>query len=270
MNRTRHVRGSDSTGLNQTQEYAAGLLSVRVLGPFQAMRNREQVDLGPLRQQAVLLPLVMSSGRIVAREEILEGVWGKAVPASGIALVRTYISRLRLILGRGMIVRSSAGYYLRLDPCQVDLASFDQQMIEAREFRRRDQLIRSATAWRNALRLWRGPPLLGIPGPFAESQRQRLTDLRLSALEECWDTELLLGRHTEVLVELSAAVRDRPLRESLTRLLMLASYRSGRRAYAIAAFEEIRRQLAEEFRVQPAPDLQQLYERIRSGDPELR
>ncbi|MDQ3761706.1 MAG: AfsR/SARP family transcriptional regulator [Actinomycetota bacterium] len=255
--------------MNQKRQHDAGLLSLRVLGPFQAVRNREQVKLGPLRQQAVLLPLVLRPGRTVAPEEILDGVWGEAVPASGIALLRTYFSRLRLIIGRDMIGHSAAGYYVRLDPGQVDLTAFEQHLIEARELRRCAQLGPSATAWRKALKLWQGPPLPGIPGPFAESQRQRLTDLHLSAQEECWDTEILLGRHAELLVELSAAVRDQPLRENLTRLLMLASYRSGRQADAIAAFEQTRRRLAEELGVQPTPGLQQLYDRIRSGDPGL-
>lgn len=253
--------------MNQVRKYDADLLNVRVLGPFQVVRNREQVKLGPLRQQAVFLPLVLRLGRTVAREEILDGVWGEAVPASGIALVRTYVSRLRQILGREMIVRCAAGYYVRLDPAQLDLTAFDQRVIEARDLRQRDQLGPSATAWRKALELWRGPPLPGIPGPFAEIQRQRLTDLHLSALEECWDTRILLGRHAELLAELSAAAREHPLRENLTKLLMLATYRSGRRADAIAAFEQIRRRLADELGVQPVPDLQQLYDRIRSGDP---
>lgn len=255
--------------MKQTQQYDPSQLSVRVLGPFQIMRNNEQLDLGPLRQQAVLLALVLRSSRIVTPEEVLDGVWGEAVPASGIALVRTYVSRLRLLLGQNMIKRSTAGYCVQLDPCQVDLTAFDQYVISARELRRRGQLGSSAAAWRRALELWRGPPLPGITGPFAESQRQRLTDLHLSALEECWDTEVLVGRHAELLVELSVAVRDHPLRENLTRLLMLASYRSGRQADAIAAFEQTRHRLAEELGVQPAPDLQRLNDRIRSGDPDL-
>jgi DNA-binding SARP family transcriptional activator len=255
--------------MNQMQQHAADLLSVWVLGPFQVVRNSEQVELGSPRQQAVLLPLALRPGRTVAPERILDGVWGETVPAGGIALVRTYVSRLRLIFGRDAIGRSSAGYYLLLDPAQVDLTAFEQHMIEARDLRRRTRLGPSATAWRKAVDLWRGPPLPGIPGPFAENQRQRLTELHQSALEECWDTEILLGRHAELLVELSTAVRDQPLRENLTRLLMVASCRSGRQADAITAFEQIRRRLAEDLGVQPAPSLQQLYDRIRSGDQEL-
>jgi DNA-binding SARP family transcriptional activator len=255
--------------MNQTRHHDPDLLSVRVLGPFQAVRNREEISLGPRRQQAVLLPLMLRPGRIVTGEELIDSVWGEAVPASGIALVRTYISRLRLLLGRDVIGYCAAGYHVRLDPGQVDLTVFDQYVTRARELRRRAQLGPSATAWRKALELWRGSPLPRIPGPFAERQRQRLTDLYLSALEECWDTEILLGRHAELLVELSAAVRDYPLRENLTRLLMLASYRSGRQADAVAAFEQTRRRLAEELGVRPALGLQELHDRIRSGDPEL-
>lgn len=255
--------------MNQRRQYDAGPLSVQVLGSFQAVRNREQVALGPLRQQAVLLPLVLRPGRVVTGEEILDGVWGEAVPTSGITLVRTYISRLRLLLGRDIIGRCAAGYYVRLNPTQVDLTEFDRHVTEAKELRQRALLDPSAAAWRKALELWRGPPLPRVPGPFAENQRQRLNELHLSALEQCWDTEILLGRHAELIVDLSAAVRDQPLRENLTRLLMLASYRSGRQADAIAAFEHTRGRLARELRVQPAPDLQQLHDRIRSGDPEL-
>nr|AHE14812.1 regulatory AfsR domain protein [uncultured bacterium] len=253
--------------MNQTRQHDAEVLRLYVLGPLKAVRHQEQIKLGPLRQQAVLLPLVLRPGRTVAPEEVLDGVWGEAVPASGIALVRTYVSRLRLILGRDMIGRRAAGYYIRLDPGQVDLSVFEQHVIEARELRRHGQWSASATAWRKALELWQGPPLPGIPGPFAESQRHRLTEMHLSALEECWNTEITLGLHAELLVELSAAVRDHPLQENLTRLLMLASYRSGRQADAIAAFERTRRQLAEELGVQPALSLQQLYNHIRSGNP---
>jgi DNA-binding SARP family transcriptional activator len=246
-----------------------GQLSVQVLGPLKVVKNHKQIKLGSPRQQAVLLPLVLRPGRTVTREEILDGVWGDAVPTSGIRLVHTYVSRLRLVLGRDVIVRCAAGYYIQLTPGQVDLTAFDERIIEARELRRRGQLGLSASAWRTALELWSGPPLPGLPGPFAESQRHRLTDLRLSALEECWDTEILLGRHAELLVELCAAARDYPLRENLTGLLMLASYRSGRQADSIAAFEQTRRRLAMELGVQPGPGLQQLYERILSGSPDL-
>jgi DNA-binding SARP family transcriptional activator len=255
--------------MSQSQQPEAGRLSFQVLGSFQALRSHQLIELGPLRQQAVLLSLVLRPGQPVPAREIVNDVWANAVPTSGIALVRTYISRLRLILGPEMIVRCPAGYYLRLDPDQVDLIVFDECVIEARELRRRGQLESSATVWQKALGLWRGPPLPEIPGLFAESNRQRMIDLQLSAWEEYWDTEILLGRHTELLVELSAAVRDQPLRESLTRLFMLASYRSGRRVDAIVAFEQIRHRLANEWAVPPAPVLQQLYDRIRSGDPEL-
>ncbi|MGH7928813.1 MAG: AfsR/SARP family transcriptional regulator [Candidatus Binatia bacterium] len=256
--------------MNQTRQYDCDPLSVQVLGSFQIVKNGKQVKLGPLRQQAVLLPLILRAGHTVAREEILDGVWGEAVPASGIGLVRTYVSRLRRAVGWDMIGCCAAGYYARLDQSQVDLTAFDQHVIEARKLRRRGDLEPCATALRKALELWRGPPLLMIPGPFAESQRQRLTDLHLTTLEECWDTEILLGRHAELVVELSAAVREQPLRENLTRLLMLACYRSGRQADAIAAFEQTRRRLTEELGLRPAPGLQQLYDRIRSGDRELR
>jgi DNA-binding SARP family transcriptional activator len=255
--------------MSQLRQAEVGRLSFQVLGSFQALRNHERIELGPLRQQAVLLPLVLRPGQAVTIREILTGVWANVVPASGIALVRTYISRLRLILGPDMIVRCPTGYYLRLDPDQVDLIVFGQRVIEARELRRRGQLESSTAAWQKALGLWRGPPLPEIPGLFAESNRQRLINLHLSTLEEYWDTEILLGRHTELLVELSAAVRDQPLRESLIRLFMLASYRSGRRVDAIVAFEQIRLRLENELAMSPAPVLQQLYDRIRSGDPEL-
>lgn len=255
--------------MNQTRQSDTGLLTARVLGPFQVLINHEQITLGPPRQQAVLLPLVLRGGRTVTPEEILDYVWGEAIPASGIALVRTYVSRLRLALGRDMIGHRTAGYYVRLNPGRVDLTAFDQHVTEASKLRQRALLDASATAWRKALKLWRGPPLPGVPGPFAEGQRLRLNDLHCSALEQYWDTEILLGRHSKLLTELSAAVRDHPLRENLTRLFMLASYRSGRQADAIAAFEQTRHRLAKELGVVPTPDLQQLYESIRSRDPEL-
>lgn len=262
-NSIRHVSG------HHDGDHDFGRLTVRVLGRFEGTKNGEQVKLGPVRQQAVLLPLVLRPSGTVTPEEIVDGVWGEEVPVSGIELVRTYVSRLRSILGRDMIGRCAAGYYIQLDECQVDLTAFNQRVIEARQLRRCGRLGPSAVAWREALRLWRGPPLPRLPGPFAERQRQRLTDLHLSVLEECWDTEILLGRHAELLVELSAIVRDQPLRENLARLLMLALCRSGRPADAIAVFEQTRRQLSDELGVEPAASLQELHNRIRSGDSEL-
>lgn len=256
--------------MNQTRQEDIGRLSVRVLGPLQVMRNGEQVTLGPLRQQAVFLPLVLRPGGILTPEEIIDGVWGETVPASGVTLVRTYVSRLRRILGRSTIGHTAPGYYVRLDPSQVDLTAFEKHMIEARALRHRTQLRSSAIAWEKALELWRGPPLPKIPGPFAEVQRQRMAELHLSALEEYWDTVIHLGRHAEVLPGLRVVRQDHPLRENLTRLLMLACCQSGRKADAIAAFEQTRCRLAAELGVRPGVGLQQLYLRIRSDDSEPR
>ena len=121
----------------------------------------------------------------------------------------------------------------------------------------------------SALRLWRAAPLSGVPGPWAEIERVRLSEVRLTAIEERAEIMLMLGRAAAMAAELTGLVREHPLREALRGQLMLALYRCGRQADALAAFADGRRVLVEELGLEPGPGLQRLHEQILAADPAL-
>lgn len=246
------------------------LMSFTVLGPVRGAQGVTELNLGPARQRAVLALLLLRSGGTVTIPEIIDGVWGEDVPASGVGLVHVYLSRLRRALGSGLICRSVGGYRLQLDERQLDLWAFGRAAAEAERRGRAGDLEGSAIAWREGLALWRGAPLAGVTGPFAELHRQRLAELHLASLEDCWNVELALGRHRQIVSDLSMAVQEHPLRERFVGLLMIALYRCGRQAEALAVFDGTSRTLAEELSVVPGPELQRLRSRILGADHDLR
>src|SRR6202040_2040619 len=161
------------------------------------------------------------------------------------------------------------GYVLHLVPGQPDAVSFEQHLGRARQLRKGADLAGAVAALDSALGLWRGIAFAGVPGPFAETERVRLGELRSMAAEERADVLLSLGRHEEVVPDLTAMVADHPLRERTTGLLMIALYRCGRQAEALRVFAETRRRLADELGVDPGTELTRIHQQLLAMAPAL-
>ncbi|WP_229907991.1 AfsR/SARP family transcriptional regulator [Amycolatopsis oliviviridis] len=230
------------------------------------------IALGAPRQRAVLAILAIRAGQTVSRTELIDGVWGTTAPPSVDGSVHTYIYGLRRALsvaGEDVLVRAGSGYRLVLDPDDVDLAVAEAGFRRARELATAGGRSAAADVIAESLSLWRGTPLFGIPGPFAEAERVRLTKLRYQLIEERAELMLATGRHQELITELGEAVEAEPFRERLRAQHMLALYRSGRRADALAEFDMVRRLFVAELGLDPGTELRDLHLRMLRSDPSL-
>jgi DNA-binding SARP family transcriptional activator/tetratricopeptide (TPR) repeat protein len=253
------------------------VLRVGVLGPVTAWYSDQELAVGQPRQQAVLGILAMRANRVISRGELVDAVWGQDPPASAEGGIYTYIAGLRRIIepnrslrGPGrVLVSSGAGYVLHLVPGQPDAVSFEQHLARARRLRKSGDPAGAVAALNAALGLWRGIAFAGVPGPFAETERIRLGELRSMAAEERADVLLALGRHEEVVPDLTAMVADHPLRERMRGLLMIALYRCGRQAEALRVFTAGRRVLAEELGIDPGADLSRIHAQVLASDAAL-
>jgi DNA-binding SARP family transcriptional activator/tetratricopeptide (TPR) repeat protein len=219
----------------------------------------------------------MRANRVISRGELVDAVWGQDPPASAEGGIYTYVAGLRRVIepnrslrGPGrVLVSSGAGYVLHLVPGQPDAVAFEQDLGRARQLRKAGDAAGAVTALNSALSLWRGIAFAGVPGPFAETERVRLGELRSAAAEERADVLLAVGRHEEVVPDLTAMVADHPLRERMRGLLMVALYRCGRQAEALRVYAEGRRVLAEELGIDPGSDLSRIHQQVLTSDPAL-
>ncbi|MFE1951110.1 BTAD domain-containing putative transcriptional regulator [Streptomyces sp. NPDC059524] len=269
-------RRSGTPGDTSSAEVAADpapvsdLLRFSVLGPVRAWRGGEQLATGSPQQRALLAALLLREGRTATAGELIDAVWGDESPQQALAALRTYASRIRKILDPGVLVSESGGYAIRsLDGDALDLTAAESLWTDAEKARHAGDLCQARALLNKALGLWDGEPLANVPGPYAETQRTRLEEWRLQLLEARLDMDLEQGCHAEAVSELTALTAAHPLRERLRELLMLALYRSGRQAEALAVYADTRRLLADELGVDPRPGLAELQQRILNADPSL-
>ncbi|MEU0049383.1 BTAD domain-containing putative transcriptional regulator [Streptomyces sp. NPDC006184] len=248
----------------------AAPLRFGVLGPVRAWRGEEALSTGSPQQRALLAALLLREGRTATAAELIDALWGSEPPSQALAAVRTYASRLRKSLDPDVLVSESGGYAVRgLREGALDATVAQDLATEAEKARGAGDLSHARALLNKALALWDGEPLAGVPGPYAEAQRARLEEWRLGLLEARLDMDLEQGCHAEAVSELTALTAAHPLRERLRELLMLALYRSGRQAEALAVYADTRRLLAEELGVDPRPGLRELQQRILRADPAL-
>ncbi|MCB5170179.1 winged helix-turn-helix domain-containing protein [Streptomyces bambusae] len=250
-------------------ETGAGGARFAVLGPVRAWRGDEALASGSPQQRALLAALLLRDGRTATAPELIDAIWGEDPPSQALAAVRTYASRLRKILAPGVLESDAGGYAIRTSPTALDLGVARGLAAEAERARTQGDRSRARALLGKALALWDGEPLAGVPGPYADYERTRLTEWRFQLLETRLDLDLDLGSHAEAVSELTALTAAHPLRERLRELLMLALYRSGRQAEALAVYADTRRLLAEELGVDPRPQLAELQQRILRADTEL-
>ncbi|MFF9480742.1 BTAD domain-containing putative transcriptional regulator [Streptomyces sp. NPDC014733] len=249
-------------------------LRFAVLGPVRAWRGEQKLAVGSPQQRALLAALLLRGGHTATAAELVDALWGEEPPHAALAALRTYASRIRKTLGddAALLVSESGGYAIRTadgEPLDLDHDHAERYAAEAEKAKAAGDRCRARQLLDDALALWDGEPLAGLGGPYAENQRTRLDEWRRSLLESRLELELELGHHTEVVSELTSLTAAHPLRERLRELLMLALYRSGRQAEALAVYADTRRLLSEELGVDPRASLSELQQRILRADPDL-
>jgi predicted ATPase/DNA-binding SARP family transcriptional activator len=226
------------------------------------------LPVGGARLRAMLIRLAIADGRAVSAERLAEDLWDGRGPADAANAVQALVSRLRGAVGRDSVEFGPAGYRLVVDPGDVDARAFELQVGEARGALAAGRPAEAASLLAEALGQWRGPALADVAdAPFAAATITRLSELRLAALEDRIDAELALGRGAELVPELQELAADHPLGERLRAQLMRALQAAGRQADALTAYEDIRRELAEQLGVDPSPALAAVHLAILRGEP---
>ena len=245
-------------------------LEVRLLGPLEMTSQGRAVQVGGPKPRALLVALALDPGRVVSVDRLLESLWPGDPPDTAAHAVQVYVSQLRKALGNDVISTRPPGYVLELDPAWVDAHRFARLVGEGREALGGGDPATASSLLREALALWRGPALADFTyEPFAQAEIARFEELREAALEDRIEADLVLGRHAEALSELEALVEAQPLRERPRAQLMLALYRSGRQADALAAYRDARETLVEELGIDPGPELKALEAAILRQDESL-
>ncbi|MFE0722620.1 BTAD domain-containing putative transcriptional regulator [Streptomyces rochei] len=260
---------------NSRKEFPAVGLEFGVLGPLEVNMNGRGLTVGGPRQRAVLSALLLSFNQVVSFDALIEKVWNGRPPSTARTQVAICIATLRKIfrtagLDRETIITATPGYMLSLTGHSLDSLRFEQLVARATELTAENRPAPAADALRQALALWRGPALGGVYAPFAETEAARLDEQRMLAVEQLTALRLQLGEHQSVLGELQALVGACPLRDRLRYYLMLAQYRSGRRAEALTTFRDGMRHSIEEIGLELGTDLQALHDSIlRDEFPQL-
>jgi DNA-binding SARP family transcriptional activator/tetratricopeptide (TPR) repeat protein len=239
------------------------MLELRLLGPLEVRVDGRPVAL-PGRKARALLAALALHGEPVSVERLIDDLWGEQPPQTARNSLHNAVSALRKTLGPDVIDTRPPGYALDLEPEQFDVSRFQRLTERARAVASPEERV---AILREALQLWRGPPLADLAfEPFALLEAPRLEELCLAAQEDLIDTELALGGHRELVPELETLVAAHPFDERLRGQLMLALYRSGRQADALAAYRTTRQFLIEELGLEPGPELHALQQAILSQD----
>jgi DNA-binding SARP family transcriptional activator/Tfp pilus assembly protein PilF len=238
-----------------------------LLGPMLVRCGGEVIPIPPGKQRAVLAALLLDAGRVVTLDGLAEVLWGPQPPPSARVTVQNYVKRLRKALP-ARIATYPHGYLISVDAGELDVSRFEALLASARAAAGDGRWDSAGAQARAALELWRGEPLADVGSEFlAAREVPRLAELRLQALEARLDADLHLGHHVAAIAELRRLVVAHPPREHLHALLMLALYRDGRQAEALAAYQAARRVLVDEFGLEPGAELREVNQRILAGDP---
>jgi predicted ATPase/DNA-binding SARP family transcriptional activator len=242
-------------------------MQYRILGPLEVADGDSLISLAGA-QRSLLGLLLLSANEVVSADRLIEELWGEEVPESGRTALQVRVSQLRKALGGAgeRIATRTPGYVLRVDSDELDLYCFERLVSEADGA----EPAEAAAKLREALGLWRGAPLDDLSyASFAQPAIRRLEELRLVAYEKRIEADLELGRHVQLVGELETLVEEHPLREHLHAQLMLALYRCGRQADALAAYQNARRVLVEQLAIEPSAPLRQLEQAILRQEASL-
>ena len=234
-------------------------IEFKLLGPLEVSQDGELTPVTGARQRALLALLLLHRNQTLARERLIDALWGEEPPATAANALQVAVHELRKLLGHDRLLARHGGYELVVRPGELDLDRFESALREDAD----------AGELRRALALWRGPAGDGRYPDGIRRELAGLDELRLVTLERRIEADLARGAHEELVLELEALVADHPYRERLRAQLMLALYRSGRQADALEAFAEARRRLVDELGLEPGADLRELEGAILRQDPAI-
>ncbi|TVZ82793.1 AfsR/SARP family transcriptional regulator [Streptomyces sp. BK340] len=242
-------------------------MEFRVLGPVEAWRGGERVALSGSKMHTVLATMLLAQERVVSDSRLSALLWGWEPPATASAQIYTYMSRLRKQLGEEVeIVRRPPGYVLRAPGAVVDLVEFRRRERDGRRALAERRFEEAADLLREALGQWRGAALANVTEHMLDAELAPLEEERMLALESRLEADLELGRHEQVMAELTALVAEFPVRERLRAQLMTALYRCGRQADALHTYYEGRKVLAEQLGIDPGEALGSTYQAVLGGE----
>jgi DNA-binding SARP family transcriptional activator/pimeloyl-ACP methyl ester carboxylesterase len=233
-------------------------MDFRLLGPLEAFDGPVQLQIAAGRQRALLAILLLHANRTVSREQIVDALWGENVPDSAHKMVQIHVSQLRKALPEPRLHTRPPGYLLEVGDEELDLARFQRSVAEARKALSQNNPREARELLGHVLALWRGRALAEFSEPFAQHESARLDELHVAALEWRIEADLSLGHHRDVVGELEALIAEHPQREHLRSQHMLALYRSGRHAEALASYQTFRGTLADELGIEPSASLREL------------
>jgi ABC-type transport system substrate-binding protein/DNA-binding SARP family transcriptional activator len=264
-----------------TPEAAAGRAgpdSFGILGPLEVLRSGRAVPLGGPRQRAVLAVLLLQANRVVSVDRLVEDMWEGHAPEASVTTLQTYVFHLRRALEPGrprggageVLATRDRGYLLHVSRERLDAAVFEDGLTAGLAALKAGRHSEAGERLGRALDLWRGPVLADLSDyAFIQAEAARLEELRLAAWEGRIEANLALGRHDALTAELEQLVAEHPLRERLHGQLMVALYRCGRQAEALAAYRRVRDLLAGELGIDPGEPLRRLHGAVLAHDPAL-
>jgi SARP family transcriptional regulator, regulator of embCAB operon len=254
-------------------------MNIQVLGPLSVYLNGVPIMPGAAKQRQVLALLALNAGRVVTVSNLVEELWGDSPPPSAPTTLQTYILELRKRLATAMgpgedpkrvLVTRHDGYLLVAGGRQIDVQEFARLATAGRAAAESEDHRLAAELFGRALGLWRGPALVDVRmGRVLELEAMALEEARLAVLGRRIDSDLALGRHADLIGELSALVARHPMNENFFALLITALYRAGNISRALQEFQRLRNSLIDELGVEPSARLQRLHQAVLSRDPAL-
>ncbi|MGW0810709.1 BTAD domain-containing putative transcriptional regulator [Nonomuraea sp. NPDC002799] len=248
-------------------------LEFRLLGPLEVVASGRQLPVSSPRQRVVLAMLLLAPDCVVSVDTLVEAVWDDDPPVTRRTQIAICVTALRKMFAAAgypeVIATVSPGYKLNSAGCRIDHEEFARLTGQAQSALREGRTSVAGALLDQALKLWRGDALAGMPSGVLAAKAFQLEERRLAATEECLARKAELGRHTDLVPELATLVREHPLRERARAALMLAHYRAGRRSEALEVFNEGRRRLVDELGLEPGPILRDMHAAILNDDPRL-
>src|SRR3954451_7530821 len=245
-------------------------MEFRILGPLEICQNGRDVPCRGPKQRLLLATLLLSANEVVSSDRLIGALWGEQPPPTAQKALQVHVSQLRRVIDPDLLVTRPPGYELRVGPEDLDLHQFENAVAEARRAAAQGRPEQAGESLSAALALWRGPALADLTfEEFLQPEIARIEELHHSALEDRIDADLKLGRHAELVADLEALAAQHPLRERIRAQLMLALYRSGRQADALAAYRDTRRLLIDELGLEPGRELKALEAQILAHDGAL-